>query len=416
MFIEDEYILTHTDSTAMKTFEYVAWDSQGSCREGVRQAGSQEEILAILRDELLTPVSIRERMSEAASTVARVRGKSVKSHDLASFCWQLGTMISGGLPITTAIETIAEEVPNKYFEYVLKNMSERMQQGQSLSEIASDYPKVFNKLACAMLQAGETAGTLTTCLQRLGEYYENRDKLARKVRGALAYPIFVVFFVIGIVIALMTLIIPRFTILFDQFKGNLPAFTRGFMAVYNFLMNHAIIILGGLGLAIGIAVLLCRTAKGRRFFSTLLIKMPLIGPIQKMAFVAQFTKTLSTLIASGVSVLDAFGILANMTTNELFREGVLKTREHIVEGTNISKSMEKVGFFPGVAVKMTQIGEQSGSLSAVLDKTSFYYEKKVDGLITIMLSLIEPILIVTVGSIVLVVVLAMYLPIFSIQV
>ncbi|MEN6309843.1 MAG: type II secretion system F family protein [Anaerohalosphaeraceae bacterium] len=400
----------------MKTFEYVAWDTQGTCREGVRQAGSQEEILAILRDELLTPVSIRERMSEAASKIATVRGKSVKSQDLASFCWQLGTMISGGLPITTAIETIAEEVPNKYFEHVLKTMSERMQQGQSLSEIASDYPKVFNKLACALLQAGETAGTITSSLQRLGEYYESRDKLVRKVRGALAYPIFVVFFIIGIVVALMTLIIPRFTLMFDQFKGNLPAFTRGFMAVYNFLMGNALFILLGLALVVVAIVITSRTPKGRRFFSRMMLKLPLIGPITKMAFIAQFCKTLSTLIASGVSVLDAFGILANMTNNQMFREGVIKTREHIVEGTNISKSMELVGFFPGVAVKMTQIGEQSGSLSAVLDKTSYYYEKKVDGLITIMLGLIEPVLIVSVGAIVLVVVLAMYLPIFSIQV
>lgn len=400
----------------MKTFEYVAWDSQGSCREGVRQAGSQEEILAILRDELLTPVSIRERMSEAASQVATVRGKSVKSQDLASFCWQLGTMISGGLPITTAIETIAEEVPNKYFEHVLKTMSERMQQGQSLSEIASDYPKVFNKLSCALLQAGETAGTITSSLQRLGEYYESRDKLSRKVRGALAYPIFVVFFIIGIVVALMTLIIPRFTLMFDQFKGNLPAFTRGFMAVYNFLMGNALFILLGLALVVTATVVASRTPKGQRFLSKMMLKLPLIGPITKMAFIAQFCKTLSTLIASGVSVLDAFGILANMTNNHMFREGVIQTRDHIVEGTNISKSMELVGFFPGVAVKMTQIGEQSGSLSAVLEKTSYYYEKKVDGLITIMLGLIEPVLIVSVGAIVLVVVLAMYLPIFSIQV
>jgi type IV pilus assembly protein PilC len=400
----------------MKIYEYTAWDSQGCRREGARQANSQEEILAALRDESLTPVNVQERLSESAQHLATEKGRRVKSQDMASFCWQLGTMISGGLPITTAIETIAGEMSNPYFQYILKNMSERIQQGQCISEIAQGYPKVFNKMACAMLQAGETGGTLTTCLQRMAAYYENRDKLIRKVRGALAYPIFVVVFIVGIVIALMTLIIPRFEILFNQFNGKLPAFTRGFMSVYQFLMHNAIyIILGHILLIVGLAIF-ARTRKGHLCLSRLAIQAPLFGPIKKMAFVAQFCGTLSTLLSSGVSVMDAFQILAGLSNNELLRDGVIQTRERIVEGMTISKSMESVGFFPGVAVKMTQIGEQSGSLVPVLEKTSEYYEKKVDGLVSLMTGLMEPILIVTVGAIVLIVVMAMYLPVFSIQV
>lgn len=400
----------------MKTFEYIAWDTEGGRREGLRQANSQEEILSTLREENLTPVSIQERASENAGKAARVRGARVKSHELGSFFWQLGTMIAGGLPITSAIETIASEITNRYFEYILKDVSERIQQGQPLHEVLRDYPKVFNKLCCSLVQAGETGGTLTTCMQRLAEYYENRDKLIRKVRGALAYPIFVVVFIIGIVIALMTLIIPRFLVFFKQFKGDLPAFTRGFMSVYYFLAHNALYIMLGLALLVTAAVLFSKTKKGIRFFSIASLKIPFIGQIKKMAFVSQFCRTLATLISSGVSVIDAFSILAGMTSNELFHEGVTKTRDQIVEGLSISKSMEKAGLFPGVAIKMVQIGEQSGSLGSVLEKTSYYYEKRVESLISMMLAILEPLLIVIVGAIVLTVVLAMYLPIFSMKI
>jgi type IV pilus assembly protein PilC len=400
----------------MKTFEYIAWDTEGSCREGLRQANTQEEILSVLREENLTPVSVKERPSEIASKAARVRGARIKSHELGTFCWQLGTMVSGGLPLTSAIETISSEITNRYFESVLKDISERIQQGQPLNEAMRDYPKVFNKLSCALIQAGETGGTLTTCLQRLAEYYENRDKLARKVRGAMAYPIFVVVFIIGIVIALMTMIIPRFLDLFSQFKGTLPAFTRGFMAVYYFLSHNAFYILLAAGLLFTASVFFARTPKGSRFFSLASLRMPLFGPIKKMAFVSQFCQTLATLITSGVSVMDAIGILAGMTNNEYFHEGVLKTRDRLVEGLSISKSMETTQIFPGVAIKMVQIGEQSGSLGSVLEKTSQYYEKRVEALISTLLSILEPVMIVVVGAIVLAVVLAMYLPIFSMQV
>jgi type IV pilus assembly protein PilC len=400
----------------MKTFEYTAWDAHGNCREGLRQANTQEEILSALREENLTPMSVVERVSENARKAAQVRGRKIRSQELSSFCWQLGTMISGGLPIITAIETIGSELPNRYFEYILKDVSERLQQGQPFYEILQNYPKVFNKLTCAMVQAGETGGTLTACLQQLAEYYENRDKLVRKVRGALMYPIFVVVFIIGIIITLMTVIIPRFSTLFEQFKGKLPAFTRGFIGVYNFLTNNAMYILLAIAVLITTTVVMSRTKNGARFLSRLSLKIPLIGQIRKMAFVSQFCKTLSTLLSSGVSLMDAFVILAGMTDNEFFHDGVINTRERIVEGLSISKSMEITGFFPNVAVKMVQIGEQSGSLSSVLEKTSQYYEKQVEGLISTMLAVLEPLLIVIVGGIVLAVVLAMYLPIFSMQV
>jgi type IV pilus assembly protein PilC len=398
----------------MALFQYVAWDQSGNCKEGSRQGASQEEILSLLRQEQLTPVSVDEVQTvQKGKKTAGVRYKRVKSADLATFCWQLSTMLGGGLAITTAIETIAEEIPNAYFEFVLKEIAAKLSKGVTLTESMQDYPRVFGPLSCAMVMAGETGGSLTTTLTRLAEHYETRDKLVRKVQGALAYPIFVVAFIILIVIVLMTLIIPRFATMFEEFNTQLPLFTKVFMSVYDAIMhNLPFILISGVVAAVG---LICygKTKRGHEKMCRLVLALPVFGKIILMAFVATFCKTLGTLISSGVPVLESFQILAGMTDNEILHQGVLETREKMVEGMSVSQSMERVGFFPGVAIKMAQIGENSGSLSSVMDKTSEYYEKKVDSLVSLLLGMLEPILIICVGSIVLVVILAMYLPIFS---
>lgn len=397
----------------MSTFEYVAWDQSGTCQEGVKQAASQEDILSFLRDEQWTPVSVTEVQRVVQEKTTTVGYRKVKSADLATFCWQLSTMLGGGLSITMAIETIADEIPNPYFEFVLKDISDKLGKGFTMADCMEAYPKVFSRLSNAMIMAGETGGSLTQTLQRLAEHYENRDKLARKVRGALMYPAFVVGFIVVIVIVLMTLIIPRFSIMFEEFNGELPAFTRGFMAVYDVLMhNMPYLLIGGVIAAVGFSFYK-KTEKGHKKICQFVLTLPVFGKILLMAFVATFCKTLGTLVSAGVPVLEAFQILAGMTDNVILQKGVLDTREKMVEGMSVSQSMEQVGFFPGVSVKMAQIGENSGSLSSVMGKTAEYYEKKVDSLVTMMLGMLEPILIIVVGGIVLVVILAMYLPIFS---
>ena len=403
----------------MQAFEYVAWDTTGNCREGVKQASSRQELLNSLRQENLTPVSVVEVQTfsaEARAKTNQVRYRRVRSELMATFCWQMATMIEGGLSITVAIQTIADDITNPYFEFLLKDISSRLENGETFSESAKAYPKVFNNLARSMIMAGETGGSLVTSLRRMAEYYQERDKLVRKVRGAMAYPAFVVGFITLIVIVLMTLIVPRFQIMFDTFKGELPAFTRGFMAVYHGLVNNIIYLaIGGIALVISV-ILFSKTAPGQLFLNRLELNVPVLGRIKRMAFVCMFCRTLATLVASGVSVMDAFLILAEMNSNDLLRNGVLQARQKMTEGTSMADSLSACGLFPGVAVKMTQIGEQSGSLVSVLEKTGEFYARKVDALVSALLSMLEPILIVSVGAIVLVVLLAMYMPIFSMKV
>jgi type IV pilus assembly protein PilC len=397
----------------MRNFKYSACDSSGARKEGLTQASSSNDVISWLREHGYTPVSVQEIVEVAARTPTKARRKRIKSAEISALCWQLTTMVEGGIPITTALETISEDIENLTFQNVLRQILDRLRKGEGFSGSVSAYPKVFDQLSRAIILAGETSGNLPGALRRVAEHYDNRDKLAKKVKGAMAYPIFVLVFIVLIVIFIMTFIIPRFRAIFDQFGSELPAFTQAFMGFYDFVRVNAFYIIGFVFITSFLMVFTSRTPKGHRFFSKVSLKIPLLGKIFSQAFVSTFCKTMATLLASGVSVLEVFDILATMTKNDVIKDAIVKSREHIVQGSNISLSLATAGFFPNMVVKMIQVGEDSGSLPQVLERTSDYYERKVDSSITTVLSLLEPIMIVTVGGIVLVVILALYLPIFS---
>lgn len=264
-----------------------------------------------------------------------------------------------------------------------------------------------------MVLAGETGGNLAKAIGKLAEYFENRDKLAKKVKGAMVYPIFVLAFIIIIVIFIMAFIVPRFRKIFDQIGGTLPAFTRGFMGFYDILRYNIHYIIGLVIILVVLVTFISRTKKGHYLFSRLALAMPMFGKILSQAFVATFCRTMSTLLTSGVSVLEAFTILTGMTDNDIIKSAVVHTRENVVGGSSISLSMGSAGFFPNMVIKMIQVGEESGSMPEVLEKTSEHYERKVDSTVTTLLSLLEPIMIISVGAVVSVVVIALYLPIFT---
>jgi type IV pilus assembly protein PilC len=277
----------------------------------------------------------------------------------------------------------------------------------------SQFPKVFNQLSCALILAGETGGNLGEALRKLAEYFDSRDKLTRKVKGAMAYPIFVMSFIIVIVIFIMAFIVPRFRMIFEQLGGQLPVFTRGFMYIYDILQQNIIYAIGLLLLLIISSILACKTSKGHMFFSKISLSIPLIGNVFRQAFIATFCRTMSTLLSAGVSVLEVFDVLKGMTNNDVIKSAIINTRENLVGGSNISLSLASTDFFPNMVVKMVQVGEESGSLPIVLERTSEHYERKVDSTVTTLTNLLEPIMIVSVGAIVSVVVIALYLPIFS---
>jgi type IV pilus assembly protein PilC len=397
----------------MKRYTYIARDSSGQRKEGNKDAASSHDVLGWLREQGFTPISVNEVVSNATKIRRTSHGGRIKAAELSALCWQLTTMVDGGISIATALETISEDIENLRLRRVLQQVLEKIRKGETFSNSIAAFPKVFNNLACAMILAGESSGTLSEVLRRLAEHFDSRDKLAKKVRAAMAYPIFVVGFIVLIVIFIMAFIIPRFRAMFNQFGGKLPAFTRGFMGFYDILCHNLFYIISTIALVIIFAVTVSKTSKGHLFFSKLALVIPLFGKVIKQAFVVVFCKTMATLVGAGVSMLDIFDILSGMTNNDVIKAAIIQARERIVGGLNISMSMASVGFFPNMVIKMIQVGEESGSLSTVLERTSIHYERKVDTTITMMTSLLEPIMIVSVGAIVLVVVLALYLPIFS---
>ncbi|MHC4335031.1 MAG: type II secretion system F family protein [Planctomycetota bacterium] len=369
-----------------------------------------------LREQGCTPITIDRVSGEPARASRPLSIRPIRSADLAAVCWQLCTMIEGGITLTSAVETIAEDVENKRLQKVLREVLDLMEKGESFSDSIARFPNVFNQLSYSIILAGESSGSLALSLRRVAEYFDNRDRLAKKVKGALAYPMFVFVFVVLVVLFIMTFIIPRFREILNQFGGKLPPFTHAFLSFYDAVHYNLPFIIAGVLVLILLGILFySKTAVGHLLFGRIALRWPMMGKILKQAFLATFCRTMATLIEAGVPVLDVFDILSAMARNDVIRGAIDQTKEYVVQGSGVASGMTAAGFFPKIVIKMVDVGEQSGSLSRVLDRTADYYERKVDSTITTMLALLEPTLIVTVGAIVLVVVLALYLPIFSLS-
>ena len=397
----------------MKSYKYVARDSKGKQKKGLVQAASSNDVLSYLQEQGLTPISVNEVSKDAPKKKRAVRGKKIKSADLAALCWQLSTMVEGGIPITVALDTIAEDSEKSSLEPVLRTISEKVKKGESFSDGLAEFPKVFNRLSRALILAGETGGNLGEALGQLAQYFDSRDRLAKKIKGATAYPIFVMCFITLIIIFIMAFIVPRFKSIFDSLGGELPAFTRAFMGFYDILRYNIVYLIGSLFVLIISCVIFHKTKKGHYFFSKLILRLPLLGKVFAQAFIATFCNTMSTLMCAGVSVIEVFDVLSGMTANDIIKTAIEGARENLVGGSNISTILSTSGFFPNMVIKMIQVGEESGSLPRVLEKTSEHYERKVDTTVTTLTSLLEPIMIVSVGAVVSIVVIALYLPIFS---
>jgi type IV pilus assembly protein PilC len=249
----------------------------------------------------------------------------------------------------------------------------------------------------------------------LAEYFDGRDRIAKRIRGAVTYPIFVLSLITIIVVAIMALVVPRFRTIFAQLGGELPAFTRAFMGFYDVLCHNTLYVLTGLAGAVFGSVLLARTKRGHCVLSKTVLRLPLFGKLFTEAFIATFCKTIATLLEAGVPVLDAFEILRGMSSNDVIVAAVARVKQHVTGGSNVALGMAAAGFFPNMVIKMAQVGEESGSLPVILRKTSDHYERRIAATIDAMTGLLEPLMITTIGAVVLVVVIALYLPIFTIS-
>jgi type IV pilus assembly protein PilC len=383
---------------------------------GERVADNQEALRQLLRRESITLTSAKEKGREISIPKIGKRQK-IKSKELAIFTRQFSVMIDAGLPLVQGLDILANQQDNKFFQQVLIQVRQDVEEGATLSAAMSRHPKVFDQLYVNMVEAGETGGILDLILQRLSTFIEKIVKLKRDVLSALIYPSAVIVMAIGAIAVIMVFVIPQFQNIFLGMLGpgeQLPLPTRivtgisSFMAGWGGLVILAAIIAAIVGLKFYYA-----TPGGRRHLDALLLKLPLFGPILRKIAVARFSRTLATLLSSGVPILQSLDITARTSGNVIVEEAVGKVRVGVERGESFVEPLKATNVFPSMVAQMVGIGEQTGALDAMLGKIADFYEQEVDAAIADLLTMIEPLLIgflgVTIGSIVI----AMYMPLFT---
>jgi type IV pilus assembly protein PilC len=383
---------------------------------GERVAEHREALRQILRREQVTLTSVKEKGREIG--IPKIGGrKKVKSKDLSIFTRQFSVMIDAGLPLVQCLEILAQQQDNKYFQQILLQVRQDVEEGSTLAGAMARHPKVFDQLYTNMVEAGETGGILDLILQRLSTFIEKIVKLKRDIISAMIYPTAVVLMAIVAVAVIMVVVIPQFQNIFIGLLGpgeQLPLPTRIVVGISNFLAGWGGLVILAVIIAASLLIrFYYKTSGGRRVIDLVLLKIPILGEIFRKIAVSRFSRTLSTLLSSGVPILQSLDITAKTAGNVIVEEAITKVRVGVERGESFVEPLKATEVFPHMVAQMIGIGEQTGALDAMLGKIADFYEQEVDAAIANLLTLIEPLLIgflgVTIGSIVI----AMYLPLFT---
>ena len=400
----------------MPTFVFKGRNRLGEVIVGERMADSRDVLRQALRREQVMLTSVKEKGRELA--VPKIGGrKKVKAKDLSVFTRQFSVMIDAGLPLVQCLDILAQQQENKFFQHVLTQVRQEVEEGATLAAAMARHPKVFDQLFVNMIEAGETGGILDLILQRLSTYIEKIVKLRRDVISSMIYPVAVIFIAIAVIAVIMVVVIPAFQNIFLGLLGPgelLPLPTRIVIGISNFVAGVGGLIVLGSAIAAGFAIrAYYKTTGGRRRIDSLLLKVPIIGSILRKIAISRFSRTLSTLLSSGVPILQALDITARTAGNVILEEAINKIRVGVERGESFVEPLRASTVFPNMVSQMIGIGEQTGALDSMLGKIADFYEQEVDSAIASLLTLIEPIMIaflgVTIGSIVI----AMYMPLFT---
>jgi len=329
------------------------------------------------------------------------------------FTRQFATMIDSGLPLVQALDILASTSENKYFGKILKDVKERVEQGTTFSEALSHHPKVFDTLFVNLVRAGEVGGILDTIMSRLAVQIEKNTKLKRRVRSAMNYPIILLVVSLGCIGAMLFKVIPMFENMFSSMGGQLPGITMQVINASRWAIAHSNMIFAALFGIIAAFIAAMRIPGSRFFMHKLALSLPIFGPVIKKIAVARFTRTMGTLLSSGVPILDALEIVSRASGNLAIEAALLNVREKIAEGRNIVEPLQQSGIFPHMVVQMVGVGEQTGALDTMLNKIADFYEDEVDVAVEGMTSMMEPLLMVILGGAIGVVMIAMYAPVFT---
>lgn len=394
----------------MPVFEYKGKTVAGAAVQGELSAGNREELERILRQNRIMITSIRKKPAEIKIKI----GTGVKKIDISRFTRQFATMIGAGLPMVQCLDILGAQTENKELAKIIVQVKDSVSSGSTLSEALARHPKVFDQLYTNMVEAGEVGGALDSILVRLSVYREKADALVRKVKGAMVYPAVVAVVAGGVTVGMLTFIVPVFAKMFGSLGSELPAPTQVILNISNFLKSNFIFLIIGLVASTAGFIMWVRTEGGKQIFDKIMIKAPVFGNLIRKSAVARFTRTLGTLLQSGVSIIDAMEVTAKTAGNTVISSAIRKAVLSIAEGDTITGPLKDSGVFPPMVTQMISVGEKTGGLDEMLSKIADFYDEEVDAAVSAMTSLIEPLIIVVMGAVIGGILVAMYLPMFDI--
>lgn len=396
----------------MPVFTYKGTNRAGAAVSGERVAASKNELANILRREQINVSKVSEKGKEF--NIPTLGAGKVQTKELAVFTRQFSVMIDAGLPLVQCLEILAGQQENKTFQKILTGVRTSVEGGTTLSAAMKQHEKVFDPLYYNMVEAGETGGILDTILQRLSTYIEKNVKLKRAVKSAMIYPISVMSIAIGVVVLLLWKVVPIFVSLFNGLDVDLPLPTRIVIALSHFIGSiYGFMILVFMVGGIFVIKFWYKTPSGRMALDTALLKIPVLGIVLRKIAVARFTRTLGTLISSGVPILESLDITARTSGNAVVERAISQTRKAVEAGRSLVDPLKETDVFPGMVTQMIGVGEQTGAMDAMLQKIADFYEDEVDAAVKDLLTALEPIMILFLGVVVGGVVISMYLPLFS---
>ena len=394
----------------MPNYVWKGRNRAGLVQDGVLAADTKDVALSSLRRQNIVVTGIRERGKEISLTKV---GRKVPPKTLAVFTRQFSVMIDAGLPLVQCLEILANQQEHKNFQRILLQVRQDVEAGSTLADAMRRHPKAFNNLYVNMVAAGEAGGILDTILQRLSVYIEKAVKLSSQVKSALIYPIAVIAIAMIVVAVILLKVIPTFAALFTGLGAELPLPTRLVIMASNFLARYFIFFIIGIALFIFGFRRYYATHNGRRVIDGLILKLPVLGMIMKKIAVARFCRTLATLTSSGVPILESLDITARTSGNAIVEDAIQEVKRSVEGGKTIVEPLKDAGIFPNMVVQMIGVGEQTGALDAMLNKIGDFYEDEVDAAVAGLVKLLEPVMIFILGVIIGGIVIAMYLPMFT---
>jgi type IV pilus assembly protein PilC len=421
----------------MAKFEYIALDARGQESRGVLEAASANEVVGQLRQSGFFPTSVVEEgkgpsvktaksvqkaVKAAAAPKAKSGGiqiferKTVSGKVLMIFTRQLATLIDAGLPLLRGLTVLAKQEKDLVLRNTINSLADAVQGGSTFSESMAQHPRIFNKLYINMVKAGELGGVLELVLQRLAEFQEKAQKIKNKVVSAMAYPVIVLLIAILIMVFLLAFIVPRFEAIFKDMLGNkpLPDITRAVIGASNLVKTNWAYLIAGAVAVVVIFKLIARSPSGRQFLDKVALKLPLFGDLSRKSSISRFSRTLGTLVTSGVPILQALNITRETAGNAVVADAVTKVHDAVKEGESIVQPLEASGVFPPMVISMVDVGEETGQLPEMLLKIAEVYDDEVDNAVEGLTSLLEPIMIVLLALIVGTIVIALFMPLISI--